>query len=156
MIKETFSSAETKKLAGSLAKQFLKISSRKKRRGALVFALAGNLGSGKTTFTQGFLRALGVKKKITSPTFVLIKNYELRRRNCGNYKRIYHVDCYRIHGARVLLKLGLKKILEDSRNIVLVEWPEKIKSILPKNSIWIKFEHGEREKVRGIKFLLSR
>ncbi len=136
-----------------------------KRKNALILALSGNLGSGKTTFVQGFLRAAGIRRKITSPTFVLIKNYKLKTEN---YKRAYHVDCYRINSdaqrgrspdlaerrgnPKELSGLGLKEILNNPENIVLIEWPERIKKILPKDLIWIKFKHGEKENKRILKF----
>jgi tRNA threonylcarbamoyladenosine biosynthesis protein TsaE len=146
---KTTSPKQTQKLAGSLAKEILK--ARIKNKNALIFALSGDLGSGKTSFTQGFLRGMGIKKKITSPTFVLLKNYELRiKNNYGNYKRAYHMDCYRIKKSGDLAALGLKEILKNPENIVLIEWAERIKKILPKNTIWIKFKHGEKENERKI------
>lgn len=154
---ETNSSGQTKKIAGFLASV---IASREKSclradrnlKNALVLALAGDLGSGKTTFVQGFLRAVGIRKKITSPSFVLIKNYKLRIKNRG-YKNIYHIDCYRTKKSKELLDLGLKEILNNPKNIVLIEWSERIKKILPKeNLVWIKFEHGGKENIRKIIF----
>lgn len=141
---KTTSSKQTKKLAGFLTKKFLKI----KRKNALILALQGELGAGKTTFIQGFLRALGVRKKITSPTFVLIKCYML---HASCFKNTYHIDCYRIKKASELLKLGLKEILENPQNIVLIEWAERIQRVLPKNAIWIKFFHGSKENIRSIR-----
>ena len=143
---KTISSKQTKKLAGFLAQKVLK--SRLKQKNALILALVGDLGSGKTTFVQGFLRGLGIKKKITSPTFVLIKGY---MPHASNFRNVYHIDCYRIKKADELLKLGLKEILENPKNIVLIEWAEKIKRILPKSTIWIKFEHGVKENIRSIR-----
>jgi len=74
-IYKTKSTKETRKIAAGLVKKLLK--KRTKRKNALIFALTGDLGSGKTTFVQGFLRGLGVRKKITSPTFVLFKKYQI-------------------------------------------------------------------------------
>ena len=142
---KTTSFRQTKKLANLLARKFLR--RRLKQKGALILALSGELGAGKTTFIQGFMRGLGVRKKITSPTFVLIKNYKLKT---SNYKRVYHVDCYRIKNAGELLKLGLREIFENPQNIVLIEWTERIRRALPKNAIWLKFEHGEKENQRII------
>ncbi|MEK7162937.1 MAG: tRNA (adenosine(37)-N6)-threonylcarbamoyltransferase complex ATPase subunit type 1 TsaE [Patescibacteria group bacterium] len=136
-----FSAKQTKQFAGFLAKEILK--KQPEPKNALVLALVGDLGAGKTTFVQGFLRAVGIKKKITSPTFVLIKTYKLT--NLKTYKLIYHIDCYRIKKSKELLALGLKEILNNPHNIILIEWPERIKNILPKDSIWIKFEYGEKE-----------
>jgi len=138
---KTISPRQTKKLAGLLAQKFLHYQKQKK---ALVLALTGDLGSGKTTFVQGFLKSLGVRKRITSPSFVLIKNYELRIKNCRGYKRAYHIDCYRIRKPKELLNLGLKEILKNPQNIVLIEWAERIKRILPKSTVWLKFKHGKK------------
>lgn len=156
---KTTSSAQTKKIAGLLAREILAKKSDRSRtptavgeKNALVLALFGDLGSGKTTFTQGFLAGLGIKNKITSPTFVLMKNYELRIKNYGKYKKVYHADCYRIKKTTELSALGFKEILADPQNIVLIEWPEIVKKVLPKNAIWIKFEHGEKENKRTINF----
>lgn len=141
---KTFSAKQTKDIARLLYKDVSK--KRLKIRGALVFALTGNLGSGKTTFVQGFLRASGVRKKITSPTFVIVKSYKVK-----SYKVIYHIDCYRIKRSKELLDLGLRGILNNPQNIVLIEWAEKIKKILSKDAIWIKFKHGKKENIKNIR-----
>lgn len=144
------SSRETKKFAGLLAKEILarppRISS------ALILVLSGDLGSGKTTFIQGFGRAAGVKKHITSPTFVIIKRFELKNLKTYKLKNLYHIDCYRIQKPKELLKLGLKEILANPQNIVLIEWAEKIRKILPKKVIGIKFNYGKKENERIITY----
>lgn len=140
------SSNETKKFARFLAKKVF--SGFYKKTSALIMGLVGDLGSGKTTFVQGFLKGLGVKKRITSPTFVLMKSYKLQT---TSYKKIYHIDCYRIQKPQELSKLGFKEIIDNPENIVLIEWAEKIKKILPKkNVIWLKFDYGEKENERNI------
>lgn len=115
------------------------------KNGALVFALSGDLGTGKTTFSKGFIAGAGVKRKITSPTFVLVKSYKIK-----SYK-IYHIDCYRIKKPKELFDSGLEEILKNPKNIVLIEWPEIIKKYLPKGAIWIEFKHGEKINERIIK-----
>ena len=118
-----------------------------------VLALRGPLGSGKTTFVQGFLRALGIKGRITSPTFLIFKPYKIKVRGLKfefQGSTVYHVDCYRLHKPSNITKLGFKKILKNPENIILIEWAEKIKKILPKNTIWIKFFHGKKENERII------
>ncbi|MEK7062388.1 MAG: tRNA (adenosine(37)-N6)-threonylcarbamoyltransferase complex ATPase subunit type 1 TsaE [Patescibacteria group bacterium] len=147
MIKTT-SSAQTKKIAKLLAQEIL--SAKFPRKSALVLALSGDLGAGKTTFVQGFLCGAGIRKKITSPTFVLIKNYELGIKNYGNYKKIYHIDCYRIYKPKDILSTGIKEILNNPENIVLIEWPERIGRILPKTAIVIKLKYGKKENERII------
>ena len=123
---------ETEKLARMLAKEILrykKVYPERSRR-ALVFGLIGNLGAGKTTFIQAFAKGLGIKSKITSPTFVLMKKY----------KNLYHIDCYRIKNAKDILELDFKEITSNPLHIIMIEWAEKIKSILPKDAIRIKFK----------------
>lgn len=141
----SFSSNQTKRIAKFLASRLLKGGSRKN---ALVLALIGDLGSGKTTFIQGFSRAMGVKKRITSPTFVITKSYKLKTES---YQRIYHLDCYRIKKPKEILDLEFKKIISNPQNIVLIEWADRIKKLLPKNTICLKFSHGEKERERIIK-----
>ncbi len=139
-----------KGFASWMANKLMKVSAScpERSRRALVLALNGELGSGKTTFTQYFLRALGVKGKITSPTFVLAKNYKLKTKN---YPMAYHIDCYRINKSEDFKVFDLKYLLNVSQNVVLIEWPERIKKILPKNTLWLKFEHGEKPNQRIIK-----
>lgn len=124
----TSSAAETAKLGGSLA---LKI------KGGEVICLAGDLGAGKTTFTQGFLRALGVEGAITSPTFVVIKNYTLLT-SALELENIYHIDTYRV-GKQDLLDLGWEEMIANKKNVIIVEWPEKIEKIIPEGAWWIDF-----------------
>lgn len=129
----TKSSAETKKLAQILA-EFIKP--------PLVIGLEGELGSGKTTFIQGLAKGLGIREKILSPTFVLMKKIF----------HFYHIDCYRLNKPKDLLDLELKRILKDPKNIVVIEWADKVKKILPKeNYLQIKFKHIDAKK-RKISF----
>ena len=130
---KTKSAQETKKIAKLLAQEISR---------PVVLALTGDLGSGKTTFIQGFLKGLGVKKRITSPTFVIMRTYNL----------VYHIDCYRLSKPKELLKLGFKEILQNPKAIILIEWAEKIRKILPKNTIWLEFKHGKKPNERVIHF----
>ncbi|MDZ4385535.1 MAG: tRNA (adenosine(37)-N6)-threonylcarbamoyltransferase complex ATPase subunit type 1 TsaE [Candidatus Moranbacteria bacterium] len=114
--------------------------------GAFVFCLEGDLGAGKTTFTQGVLKGLGAEGPYTSPTFLIMKEYNLqdtkyKKQETKKFKirNIYHIDAYRV-GAEDVLSLGWEEIIADPKNVVIVEWPEKIARILPENSIRIKFE----------------
>lgn len=124
----------TQKLGENLAK---KVISAKKSVSAAVVCLMGDLGSGKTTFAQGFAKGLGIKEKILSPTFVILKKFKVQNQN---FKFFYHIDCYRLKNEKDLLVLGFKEIISNPKNIVLIEWPEKIKKILPKNAIIIYFK----------------
>ncbi len=119
---------ETKKVARMLAQEIIK--KPLKTKGAVVIGLQGELGAGKTRFVQGFAKGLGIRQRLTSPTFVLMKKY----------KNLYHIDCYRIDKPKDLLDLDFKEIVSNPDNIILIEWAEKVRKILPKDTIWIKFE----------------
>ena len=120
-------------------------------KGALVLTLTGELGAGKTTFTQGFVAGLGIKEEVSSPTFLIMKKIELHKHLLkvksaklkvqSKFKSLYHLDCYRLKNEKDLIDLDIKEIIEDRENIILIEWPEKIKKILPKNLIKISFEY---------------
>ena len=136
---------ETAATARALAKEILKY---KKRDEAFVVGLVGNLGSGKTTFVQGFARGSGIRRHLPSPTFLIIRSYKLQTKN---YKFLFHVDAYRLKRPRELEILGLKEIFSDPKNIVLIEWADKIGRLLPKKSLLINFRHVRRENERIIK-----
>lgn len=124
-----------------------------------VFALEGDLGSGKTTFVQGLAKGLGIKQRIISPTYIIVRKYELKlkpacadRAKNSKLKTFYHVDLYRLEAGieREIENLGLKEIWSDPENIVVIEWAEKIRNLVPKNATWIKFEYLSDEKRRII------
>jgi len=121
------SAKQTQKIAKELAEKVLR--KKKNQDHAFVMALKGDLGGGKTTFVQGFAKGLGIGEKITSPTFVIYKKY-------GNF---YHFDCYRIKKPKEILDLGFKEIIQDPKNIVVIEWADRIKRIIPKHALWIDF-----------------
>lgn len=126
---------ETQKIAADLAKDIFK---KQTKNGAIIIALEGELGAGKTTFTKAFAKAMGVKKKLTSPTFVLMRQYKL---DIGGFKLLIHLDTYRLRDYRDLLPLGIKEILKNPENIILIEWADRVVEILPKNSIKIHLDH---------------
>ncbi len=120
------------------------------RKKSLVICLKGELGSGKTTFVQGLAQGLEGKGKITSPTFVIMKKIPV---SAGF---LYHFDCYRLHGKKEAIELGFDEIISFPKNIVVIEWPEKIRSLLPAGVLWIKFVHlseGQRKIEIGTKRL---
>ena len=97
-----------------------------------VIALYGELGAGKTCFTQGVARGVGIEQKVTSPTYSLIQEYP------GRYLMV-HIDCYRLTGEDDAVDIGLVEILSKFA-IVLVEWPERIKRLLPEKCLEIYME----------------
>ena len=118
-------------------------------RGGDLLALYGELGSGKTTSVKAIGRFLGVKEEITSPTFVIIKNYHLAAEKNG-IKELVHMDAYRLHGASDAESVGLNDYLARSNTLTIIEWPENIGSALPQTRREIHFEHLEQD-CRGIK-----
>ncbi len=134
---------ETQKIGEKFAKQVLKSAPQKS---AIVLGLQGNLGGGKTTFLQGFAKGLGVKDKVLSPTFVILKRFKITNSKFSNF---YHIDCYRLKNHKDILELDFKEIIKDPKNIVAIEWPERIKKALPKKNILIRFKFID-EKTREI------
>ena len=111
-----------------------------------ILALFGELGNGKTTFVQGLAKGLGIKRRIISPTFIIVRNYELGIRNQG-VKIFYHVDLYRVESEKEVQGLGIEEILNDQNRIIAIEWAEKIKELLPKKRTEIYFENlGENKR----------
>ncbi len=130
----TKSAEETQKLAEKLAEKY--------KDGAII-ALSGPLGAGKTTFAIGFAKGLGIKSPLISPTFILIKEYQLPFRS---YAKLYHIDLYRLEGRQQLLDLGLKDLFDNSENIILIEWAEKLTKFWSKPVIKINLEYLSESK----------
>jgi tRNA threonylcarbamoyladenosine biosynthesis protein TsaE len=147
----TENAQQTQKVGEVLAEEILR--NRSQNQKALVIGLEGDLGSGKTTFIQGLARGFKIKEKITSPTFVIMKRYSFK--GCGSWAPkknnwLYHIDCYRISKPKDLIDLDFKEILSQSQNIIVVEWAERVKKILPLDILWIKFEYLDKDKRRII------
>lgn len=103
------------------------------------FALYGNLGSGKTTFSQFLIKSLiPTVEHVASPTFTIVQTY-----NDGDKLEIWHVDCYRLNDREEFFELGLEEAFESC--VTIIEWPEIIADFLPKNAINIQFaiEHDD-------------
>jgi tRNA threonylcarbamoyladenosine biosynthesis protein TsaE len=116
---ETNSLEETQLLAKKFAQNF-------KDNGGLIL-LSGNLGAGKTTFTQGFVKSFGIDNKVTSPTFLLTRQYQIPNSD----RWIFHLDLYRLAEPINLSETGIQEMLDTIKdNIVLIEWSEKIISQL--------------------------
>lgn len=138
----TTSARQTQKLGGMLAKEL---------KGGEIICLTGELGSGKTTFTQGFLKGLKIEGPYTSPTFVIMKHYHITHNieHTAKNKKMshppssilhdaYHIDAYRIKSSD-MLNLGWEEIIADPGNVVIIEWADRIRDIIPDNAIWIEF-----------------
>lgn len=136
--------SQTKKLGETLAKGILK---KKTKKTAQVLGLEGDLGGGKTTFLQGLAKGLGIKERITSPTFVIMKRFKLHNCPIVQLSNFYHVDCYRIKKPKEILDLGFREIVSGPRNIVAIEWADRIKKVIPKEGVtWVSFAFLGRNK----------
>ncbi len=112
------------------------------RSQATIVALRGDLGAGKTTFTQSLAKQLGVIDRVTSPTFVVLKNY-----GTGHevFDQLVHIDAYRLENEKDLDVLNWGEYLDSKTNIIVIEWPERVKGALPGDTIWIDFEYKDEE-----------
>lgn len=143
------SATQTQKFAAKIVKDLL---AAKSGKNVVVLALEGELGGGKTTFVQGLAKTLGIKRRITSPSFVIMRRFDIRI--LGNYdiKNLYHIDCYRLDKPKELVDLGFKEIIKNPKNLVAIEWADKVKSLIPKSAVWVGFEWmGEEERKMIIK-----
>ncbi len=105
----------------------------RKMKNGTVIALIGGLGSGKTTFTQGFAEGLGINQHIGSPTFKLVSEY------LGIKYKLYHADCYRLKNFNDFLNFGGENLLIPFDGVTIIEWADIIKEILPAHTIIINF-----------------
>ena len=141
----TGSEEEMERVAGKYAEE----ASRKPETGrATIIALRGELGAGKTNFARGFIKELGGRGRVTSPTFVIIKKHKLNR---GPWRQACHIDAYRLKSGKELSVLGFKEIEKNPENVILIEWPEKVRGILPRGAKRVGFRHLGRER-RGVEF----
>lgn len=111
-------------------------------RGGEILCLQGDLGAGKTTFTQGLLEALGAKGPFVSPTFLIMKEYSGK-----DNLTIRHIDAYRVHEQDMLM-LGWEEFTRNPKTICIVEWPENIRALLPNSSVFVSFQRtGEFDRL---------
>ncbi len=150
----TKSSGETQKIGKDIAH---------KLNGGGIIALYGDLGSGKTTFVQGFAKGLGIKQNIISPTFIIARKYEIpnyssseqsesRSSRLDRTINFFHIDLYRIENETDIKGLGLEEIFADKSNIVAIEWPEKIEKLLPEKALGVHFKYikGDQRRIEII------
>ncbi len=139
-----------------LAKEVLKKLTAKKS--AVFIALSGELGAGKTTFVQALCKELGISDTIQSPTYVLMKSYEIPQKSAVAYNRtvvdllytrIIHIDAYRLEKPEEFTALKPEQFLKDPKTLVVVEWPEKAAGALPPADLTVNFssqDAGEGER----------
>ncbi len=102
-----------------------------------ILALSGDLGVGKTTLVQQLAKILGIVEPITSPTFTIMKRYEIGE---GNFKTLIHMDAYRLDSEAELAPLRFEELISTPNTLFCIEWAEKIKNSLPADTVWLKLE----------------
>lgn len=130
----TDSAENTKVFANKIARDL---------KGGNVVLLRGDLGAGKTTFTQGLGQYFGIHR-MTSPTYVLLNQYKVE--NHPTIKTFYHFDLYRLENVDQLRSVNFDEIITDKNGIVILEWPERLGTNLPKGSINIRLNIVESNK----------
>lgn len=107
---------------------------------ATVITLEGDLGSGKTTLTQEISKILGVKESVISPTFVIMKKYEVVD---DIFKHLIHIDAYRLNESKELINLGWGNILADKTNLIIIEWPSQVPECIPAHACKLELKHAK-------------
>ncbi len=139
-MKTTKTLEETQVIASGFVSDLVKLSAsglEKPAVTATVVGFYGDLGSGKTSFVQGVAKALGITVPVASPTFVLQKIYKLDEKIQNHFSHLVHIDAYRMDSADELSHIGWEEILKDSRNLICIEWPEKVFTGMPKDHIYV-------------------
>lgn len=138
------SERETGRLAKALLERLLK-----RKGGPIIFALQGDLGTGKTVFAKAIARALGITENVESPTFVIAKWYRLKPQS-HFFRHFIHIDLYRLDTRRDIQSLGLQAILRNQEAIFVIEWADRVKSSIPKHALWVSLEHvkGNQRRIR--------
>ena len=123
-----------------ITKNLLSIIKKGVKNGATILAFSGDLGAGKTTTTKEIARQLGVKERVISPTFVIMKKYKTKDLK---HKNLIHIDAYRLNKSEELLRLGWEEMIANKNNLIIVEWPERVIECLPKDIYNLKLEHKD-------------
>lgn len=140
-IKYTISNLEE---LGLFATDLLQLAKAQKADSAVVVSLSGDLGAGKTTLVQNIAKALGILEVVTSPTFTIMKGYQIGEGQ--SFGQLIHVDAYRIEDIDEVRPLGLVDLFLNPQNLICIEWAERISAILPPGTIYITIDNLELEK----------
>jgi len=172
MRKNTVKISKNVKETAEIAKTFLNeiLKGKNNQKSALVVGLSGDLGAGKTAFVQAAAKHLGIRNKINSPTFVIMKKYPVpeqarygvgplprlrgstrlalpkpsakRRRARGSgFRFLFHIDAYRLKNEKELLPLGWEEIISNKEHLVFIEWPENVSKIIPADARFVYISH---------------
>ena len=122
----------------------------KNLQGGEIIGLVGDLGAGKTVFTKGLAVGFGIKKVITSPTFVLMKVYTIKGHK--QIKYFVHIDAYRLKSAKDLDAIGASEYCNRADSVVIIEWADRVKKILPKETVFITIDHDKNGRIFNFSF----
>lgn len=130
-----------------VSKKILNEIVKKSKSKARIVAMSGDLGAGKTTITKEIAKQLGVKNKVISPTFIIMKIYDISKKSeyYKYFKKLVHIDAYRLDSHEELLKIGWSEFEGDNDNLIIIEWPERVSKIIPKNSTKISLTHIDND-----------
>ncbi len=146
----TNKASETQEKGYLLAQEVLKVENNER---AVIILLEGELGAGKTTFLQGFAKGLGIKKRIQSPTFIIMNHFKTIH---NKFKDYYHFDCYRLNSEDDLEIFNFPEIYSNPQNIICLEWASNIQKAIPsqviKIKIIIKNDGGRDIKIKGMDY----
>lgn len=115
---------------------------------ANIIALSGDLGAGKTTFTQALAKKLGVTEHVVSPTFMIMRAYPVTD---NVFTKLVHIDAYRIEDIREMEVLKIPELFTEADTIICIEWPERIEALIPKDAFRIMFTAPNKD-VRTITY----
>jgi tRNA threonylcarbamoyladenosine biosynthesis protein TsaE len=145
-MKKDFSISDISEIARTLLTHITKV----KQKKATIVTLTGDLGAGKTSLVQAIAKKVGITETLQSPTFVILKRYVLPQKSMlgSRFSNLIHIDAYRLVHPEELIKLGWNEIITDPRNLIFVEWPEKVPTILPKEAFSVSLDHkGESRRI---------
>lgn len=124
---QTHSAEETRSLGKEIAGSIVP---------GTILCLRGDLGAGKTTFTQGLLEGFGASRPYVSPTFVIMKQYDLLSAAATGIERVYHADAYRVE-TKDFETIGFAEWRDDPKGVVILEWPERVAGLIPPGAMHI-------------------
>jgi tRNA threonylcarbamoyladenosine biosynthesis protein TsaE len=124
----TKSAKATQTLGEAIGRALLAEGERYAGKKARILCLWGELGSGKTTFVQGIARGMGITDRLLSPTFIIVRHYKIPQQS----GLLYHLDLYRMMTAEDVHSVGITDLFDDPQSVVIIEWPERLGDLLPK------------------------
>jgi tRNA threonylcarbamoyl adenosine modification protein YjeE len=146
---KTKTAQQTKKIGSQWAHHIEQKEKNKQRTGATIITLSGDLGSGKTTFTQGFLSYFGIEPQAASPTFTIIKHWKINRSSWVT--DIYHADFYRLDNVDEMKGIGWYEAIDNVDAIIIVEWPERVPGVVESAAYKLSLAHTNNPTERVIR-----